>query len=219
VSDLTTRLRAVGRDRYHDKHPFHIAMHAGELSKEQMRAWVLNRYYYQTRIPIKDALIVSKSEDRAFRQAWIRRIHDHDDTGGGLDQWEKLAQGVGLDVAELRSLERVLPKVRVACDSYVTFVREKPLLEAVASSLTEFFAPDIMATRVRAWEKHYAWIDAGVLDYFRNRPAKATRDSGEALAFVLAHANTSEREDACVAALETKCGILWSMLDAIAEGP
>jgi pyrroloquinoline-quinone synthase len=218
VTDLTSRLRAVGRTRYHDKHPFHVAMHDGKLSKDQLRAWVQNRYYYQTRIPIKDAVILSRSEDRAFRRMWIHRIHDHDDPGGGLDQWEKLAAGVGLDVEDVRRLRGVKPAVRAACDSYVKFVREKTLLEAVASSLTEFFAPDIMATRVAAWKKHYAWIDANVLEYFESRPAKATRDSGEALAYVLAHAKTYAQEDACVVALETKCGILWSMLDAIAEG-
>lgn len=213
---LEDRLRAVGATRYHDKHPFHLAMHEGKLSAAQIRRWVENRYYYQTRIPIKDALILSKSEDREFRRAWIRRIHDHDDAGGGLDQWDKLAAGVGLDVAEVKSLRRVLPAVRFACDAYVSFVREKSLLECVASSLTEFFAPDIMRTRVLAWERHYPFVDRAVLDYFRARPEKATRDSGEALAFVRAHATSPELEDACVRALETKCEILWAMLDAIA---
>ncbi len=225
MSDLTARLREVGRTRYYDKHPFHVAMHAGTLSKEQLRTWVINRYYYQSIIPIKDAVILSKSAppalearaSREFRRDWIRRIHDHDDEGGGLDQWHKLAAGVGLDVDEVASLVRVRPAVRFACDAYVSFVREHTLLEAVASSLTEFFAPDIMRARVAAWEKHYPWIDTSVLDYFRNRPEKATRDSGDALAFVLAHAKSPTDEDACVAALETKCSILWAMLDAIAR--
>ena len=210
------RLRTEGRARYHDKHPFHVRMHEGTLTKAQIRAWVLNRYYYQTRIPIKDALIVSKSDDPDFRRKWIRRIHDHDDPGGGLELWEKLAEGVGLDVAKVRSLEDVLPAVRFACDAYVTLVREKTLLEAVAASLTEFFAPDIMRTRIAAWEKHYPnWIDPGVLGYFRSRPEKATRDSGEALDYVVAHATTRELEDLCVRALLVKCDILWTMLDAI----
>jgi pyrroloquinoline-quinone synthase len=215
VTDLASRLRAIGRERYHDKHPFHVAMHEGKLSREAVRAWVLNRHYYQTRIPIKDAIILSKSEDRVFRRMWIHRVHDHDDVGGGLDQWEKLAEGVGLDVAEVRSGKRVLPAVRFACDAYVTFVREHSLLEAVASSLTEFFAPDLMRTRIAAWEKHYTWVDAGVLAYFRGRPEKATRDSGEAVEFVLASATTLEAQDACALALTTKCDILWAMLDAI----
>lgn len=210
------RLRTEGRARYHDKHPFHVRMHEGTLSKEQIRAWVENRYYYQTRIPIKDALILAKSDDPAFRRAWIRRIHDHDDPGGGIELWEKLAEGVGLDVARVRSLENVLPGVRFACDAYVTLVRESSLLEAVAASLTEFFAPDIMRTRIAAWEKHYPdWIDPGVLAYFRSRPEKATRDSGEALAYVTSHATTKERQDACVRALLTKCDILWALLDAV----
>jgi pyrroloquinoline-quinone synthase len=215
VSDLVARLRAVGSERYHDKHPFHLAMHEGKLSRDAVRCWVLNRHYYQTRIPIKDAVILSKSEDRAFRRLWIRRIHDHDDEGGGLDQWEKLAEGVGLDVDIVRSGSQMLPAVRFACDAYVTFVKEHTLLEAVASSLTEFFAPDLMRTRIEAWEKHYGWVSKDVLVYFRGRPAKATHDSGEALAFVLANAVTQEKQDACVAALTTKCDILWAMLDAI----
>jgi pyrroloquinoline-quinone synthase len=217
VSALVERLRIVGRERYHDKHPFHVAMHEGKLGREALRAWVHNRYYYQARIPIKDAVILSKSEDRAFRRMWIRRIHDHDDAGGGLDQWEKLAEGVGLDVAVMRSATNVLPGVRFACDAYVTFVREHSLVEAVASSLTEFFAPDLMRTRIEAWEKHYTWVDKGLLDYFRGRPAKASHDSGEALAYVLANAQTPALEDACVRALETKCDILWALLDAIAD--
>jgi len=216
VTDLVARLRAIGRDRYHDKHPFHVAMHEGKLSKDDVRAWVLNRHYYQTRIPIKDALILSKSEDRVFRRMWIRRVHDHDDVGGGLDQWEKLAEGVGLDVGEVRSGTRVIPAVRFACDAYVTFVRERSLLEAVASSLTEFFAPDLMRTRIAAWEKHYTWVDKDVLAYFRGRPDRATRDSGEAVAFVVQNATAPETQDACVSALSTKCDILWAMLDAIA---
>lgn len=216
---MIERLRAVGAARYHDKHPFHVAMHEGTLSPEQIRAWVTNRYYYQTRIPIKDAIILSKSEDRAFRRAWIRRIHDHDDEGGGLDQWDKLAAGVGLDVDRVRRLQDVIPAVRFACDAYVTFVRDHALLECVASSLTEFFAPEIMKTRVLAWEKHYTFIDRDVLDYFRARPAKATRDSSEAFDYVVANAKTVAEQDACVRALETKCEILWAMLDAIAALP
>ena len=213
---LVDRLREVGATRYHDKHPFHVAMHEGKLTPDQIRAWVTNRYYYQTRIPIKDAIILSKAEDRAFRRAWIRRIHDHDDEGGGLDQWDKLAGGVGLDVERVGSLRDVKPAVRFACDAYVSFVRDHELLECVASSLTEFFAPEIMKTRVLAWEKHYAFIDRGVLDYFRARPDKAKRDSSEAIDYVLAHADTEEKQNACVRALETKCEILWALLDGLA---
>jgi pyrroloquinoline-quinone synthase len=214
-SDFEARLRNSGRDRYHDKHPFHVRMHEGSLSRDQIRAWVANRYYYQTRIPIKDALLISKSEDPAFRRMWIRRIHDHDDPNGGIAQWEKLATGVGLDASEVRSFRAVLPAVRFACDAYVSLVRGASLVEAVASSLTEFFAPDIMRTRIAAWEKFYPWIDSSVLEYFRSRPAKATRDSGEALEFVVTHATTAELQEACAAALATKCEILWALLDAV----
>jgi pyrroloquinoline-quinone synthase len=214
------RLRREGAGRYHSLHPFNVAMHAGALTREQLQRWVRNRYYYQTRIPIKDALILAKSDDPAFRRAWIRRIGDHDGTKegeGGLFEWCMLARAVGLDEAEVRSLARVLPAVRYACDSYVELVRERTLVEAVASSLTEHFAPDIMRTRVAAWETHYPWVDREALAYFRSRVPRATRDAQEALAFVARHATTAHLQEACVRALVDKCRILWAMLDAIAE--
>lgn len=215
---FVARLREEGEKRYHDKHPFHVRMHGGELSRAQIQAWVLNRYYYQTRIPIKDALVLSKSEDPAFRRSWIRRIHDHDGTRdgeGGLAQWERLASGVGLDVAEVRSLRRVLPGVRFACDAYVQLVRERPLVEAVASSLTEFFSPDIMARRIVAWETHYPWVDKDTLAYFRGRVDRAKADSREAIDFVLANAPTRASQERCIDALITKTEILWALLDAV----
>lgn len=215
---FVARLKEEGEKRYHDRHPFHIRMHAGELSREQIQGWVLNRFYYQTRIPIKDAIILSKSEDPVFRRSWIRRIHDHDgaqEGEGGLAQWLRLAKGVGLDVDEVKSLRRVLPAVRFACDAYVQLVRERPLLEAVASSLTEFFSPDIMARRIVAWEQHYPWVDAETLEYFRGRVTRAKADSREAIDFVLAHAKTREDQERCVDALITKTQILWALLDAV----
>jgi pyrroloquinoline-quinone synthase len=214
------RLRAEGAPRYHDRHPFNLRMHAGELSREDLQRWVRNRFYYQTRIPIKDAIILSKSEDPAFRRMWIHRIGDHDGTKegeGGLAEWLLLAKAVGLDPDEVRSCERVLPGVRYACDAYVQLVRERSLVEAVASSLTEHFAPDIMRTRIAAWEKHYPWVDSQSLAYFRSRVPRAARDAQEAIAFVTAGAKTREAQEACVRALVAKCTILWSMLDAIAE--
>ncbi len=214
------RLRAEGAARYHSAHPFNLRMHAGELTKPELERWVLNRYYYQTRIPIKDALIVSKSEDPAFRRAWIRRLGDHDGAGdgeGGLFEWIVLARALGLDDGEVRSLRRVLPAVRFACDSYVELVRSRSLVEAVASSLTEHFAPDIMRTRVAAWERHYPWVHRDALAYFRARVPRAARDAEEALAFVVEHATTVALQDACARALIDKCKILWAMLDAVAE--
>jgi pyrroloquinoline-quinone synthase len=218
TEDFVASLREEGKKRYHDLHPFHVKMHAGTLSRRQIQAWVENRYYYQTRIPIKDALLISKSEDPAFRRRWIRRIHDHDgveEGQGGLAQWERLAAGVGVDVARLRAHADVLPAVRFACDAYVTFVRERPLLEAVASSLTEFFSPDIMARRIAAWERHYPWVDGPTLEYFRGRVGRAKVDREEALAFVTGHARTRAEQDACVAALVRKTEILWALLDAV----
>lgn len=212
------RLRTEGKRRYHDQHPFHVEMHEGKLSADQIRGWVRNRYYYQTRIPIKDALILSKSEDRAFRRRWIHRIVDHDGGGegeGGLELWLKLAEGVGLDRGAVASLTDVLPAVRFACDAYVQLVRERSLVEAIAASLTEFFAPDIMAVRLAAWQKHYPWIDPSVQDYFRTRVTRARADSEEAVDLVVAHATSRDLQERCIAALVTKCEILWALLDAV----
>jgi len=214
--DFIELLRREGRERYHDQHPFHVRMHQGQLSKQALQLWVQNRFYYQTRIPIKDALILSKSEDSAFRRAWIRRIRDHDGDRageGGLELWLRLAEGVGLSRQDVSGLSHVLPGVRFACDAYVTFVREHSLLEAVASSLTEFFAPDLMTRRIAAWEKHYSWLEPSAIDYFRSRVPRATADSKEAIEFVVAGAVTRELQEKCVAALIRKTEILWHLLD------
>jgi len=211
-------LRREGETRYHDRHPYHVRMHEGRLSQRQLQQWVLNRYYYQTRIPIKDAIIVSKSEDPVFRRMWLHRIVDHDgerDGEGGLALWLRLAEGVGLDRAEVASFRSVLPGVRFACDGYVSLVRERSLVEAVASSLTEFFAPDLMSRRVLAWERHYPWVSPDMLAYFRSRVPRARRDSEEAIAFVVRHATSYELQERCVHALIRKTEILWHLLDCV----
>jgi len=212
------RLRGEGARRYHDAHPFHRRMHEGTLSRPELQQWVLNRYYYQTRIPIKDALILAKSEDPAFRRVWVHRLLDHDGDqpgAGGLAQWLKLAEAVGLDPAEVASCRGVLLGVRFACDAYVTLVRESPLVVAVASSLTEFFAPDLMSRRIEAWEKHYPWVAAAGLGYFRARVTRARHDSEEAVAFVVANAPTRALQEACVSALIRKTEVLWHLLDCV----
>jgi pyrroloquinoline-quinone synthase len=216
--DFVERLRAEGSKRYHDQHPFHLRMHEGKLSKAELQAWVLNRYYYQTRIPMKDALILSKSESPAFRRMWIHRLKDHDgekEGEGGLAKWLGLAEAVGLPRDEVASCARVHPGVRFACDGYVELVRNSPLVVAVASSLTEFFAPDLMSKRIAAWEQHYPWVAAAGLDYFRVRVTRARDDSKEAIAFVTAHATTRELQDQCVAALVKKTEVLWHLLDCV----
>ncbi len=214
--DFVALLRKEGVSRYHDQHAFHIRMHDGKLTREQLQAWVLNRYYYQTRIPIKDALILSKSEDPAFRRAWIRRIGDHDtEEVGGLARWLGLAEGVGLDRHAVETCRDVLPGVRFACDSYVSLVADSPLVVGVASSLTELFAPDLMSRRIVAWEQHYPWVGPGALAYFRDRVTRARRDGEEALAFVVQNADSRSLQQACVAALVRKTEILWHLLDCV----
>jgi pyrroloquinoline-quinone synthase len=217
-TEFVGRMRADGGSRYHDRHPFHLAMHEGRLTREQLRMWVQNRFYYQTRIPIKDALILSKSEDAAFRRFWIHRIVDHDGQKageGGLALWLRLSDGVGLDRDEVASCRSVLPGVRFACDAYVELVRHGTLLEAVASSLTEFFAPDLMSRRILAWEEHYPWVDPSVMDYFRTRVTRARTDSEEAVSYVTREATTRALQEKCLAALRKKTEVLWHLLDCV----
>jgi len=225
-ADFEGRLRAVGSARYHDHHPFHRRMHDGLLSPDELRTWVSNRYYYQTRLPIKDALILAKTEDREFRRKWTERIREQDGSSdddvvrragsnGGLELWLRLAEGVGLERERVENLSAVLPGVRSACDRYVSFVRDATLLEAVASSLTECFAPDLMARRAASFATHYPWISSGATAYFGARVTRARKDSEHGLSFVLDNATTASLQKLSVRALIAKCEILWSMLDAI----
>jgi pyrroloquinoline-quinone synthase len=216
--EFVARLRAEGTSRYHDLHPFHVAMHEGRLDRFQLQCWVINRYYYQTRIPIKDALIVAKSPDSVFRRGWLRRIIDHDGIvagQGGLELWLRLGEALGISRGRLASLNEVLPGVRFACDAYVTFVSGASLVEAVASSLTEFFSPDLMVRRIAAFEQHYGFVNPQALEYFRERVPRARRDSYEAIEFVLDHAVSRELQEACIQALIRKTEILWHLLDCV----
>ena len=218
AADFEARLRAIGEARYHHRHPFNLRMHAGTLLPEEIRTWVANRYYYQTRIPVKDGLILAKAPDPAFRREWVQRIHDHDGTRereGGLSLWLALADAVGLDRQRVESLADVLPGVRRACDAYVAFVESHDLLESVAASLTELFAGDIMAERIAAFERHYPWVATAGLRYFRARTEQAPADAAFGLAFVKRAARTRADQGRCAAALERKCEILWSLLDAV----
>jgi pyrroloquinoline-quinone synthase len=212
------RLRAIGHERYHDRHPFHHRLHAGGCAPDEVRAWVINRYYYQSRIPMKDAAFMSRVEDPALRRAWRGRIEDHDGTAdneGGIRRWLRLAQAVGLDPDYVASTAGVLPATRFAVDAYVRFVRDRTLLEAVASSLTELFAPAIHARRIEGLLAHYAFADDASLGYFRNRLAEAPKDVAFGLAWVLDHADTAEKQDAAAGALIFKTEVLWAQLDAL----
>ena len=215
---FTERLRTVGREHYHDKHPFHALMNRGELDREQLRVWAANRFYYQKNIPIKDAILLSRIPHRDLRQKWIQRIIDHDGTPtevGGIEKWLRLGEAMGLSRDDIEGDSLLLPGVRYAVDAYVEFVRTRPWVEAVASSLTELFAPALMAQRLSAFEKYYTWIDKDGLAYFRARLTQAPRDSEHGLAVVLEHCTTPEVQRKAVAALKFKCDLLWAQLDAL----
>jgi pyrroloquinoline-quinone synthase len=217
TESFVAALRAQSR-RYHDQHPFSRRMNEGSLSRGQIQGWVANRFYYQETIPRKDAAILSNCPEREVRRRWVRRIHDHDGTAdgeGGIEAWLRLGEAVGLTREEVEDERHVVPGVRFAVDAYVTFARTRPWVEAVASSLTELFAPDLMADRLAAFERHYPWIDPGGLAYFRARLTQAPRDSEHALQVVTERCRTPDQRAAAVAALSFKCDVLWSMLDAI----
>lgn len=216
--EFTEQLRQVGRQRYHDQHPFHLRMNAGELTRDQVQCWVANRFYYQKSIPIKDALLLSRCPVREVRRHWVQRIIDHDGTDsqpGGIEKWLRLADAVGLSRTDLEGNALLLPGVRYAVDAYVQYVGTQPWIEGVASSLTELFAPQLMKERLAAFEEYYTWIDPDALAYFRSRPPLATRDSEHGLATVLQFCKTNEQQRRAVAALQFKCDVLWAQLDAI----
>ena len=211
------QLRRVGRT-YHDRHPFHVLMNQGKLTRQQLQGWVANRFYYQIQIPIKDAAILSNCPERDIRRAWIQRILDHDGMDadlGGIEKWLRLGEAVGLKRGELLAQERLLPGVRYAVDAYVTFCRTQPWIIAMASSLTELFAPALMSRRIAAFERHYPWVKEEGLRYFRGRLTQAPRDADFALRLVVERCQSRELQESAVAALKFKCELLWAMLDAM----
>jgi pyrroloquinoline-quinone synthase len=218
--EFIARLRAQGA-RYHNLHPFHVRMDAGGLTREELQRWVANRFYYQKCIPLKDAAILANCPEIAVRRRWIQRIIDHDGTAegtGGTESWLRLGDALGVTRDELLSEQGVLPGVRYAVDAYVNFARQKPWIEAVASSLTELFGPGAMRVRLAAFERHYPWIDPAGLEYFRTRLVQAPRDAQYALDLTVERCTTREQQDAAVAALRFKTEVLWAQLDAIERG-
>jgi coenzyme PQQ biosynthesis protein C len=216
--ELEAALRDMGARRYHRLHPFHGLLHGGKCSKGQVQAWALNRYYYQAIIPLKDASLIARCEDLALRREWRSRLVDHDGAAegeGGLARWLRLTDGLGLDRDYVVSTRGLLPATRFAGDAYVRFVRERSLLEAVASSLTELFSPTIISERVAGMLASYPFVTAATLAYFDKRPPLAKRDSDFALDYVRRHATTQQMQQEVLAALEFKCDVLWAMLDAL----
>jgi pyrroloquinoline-quinone synthase len=216
--EFEARLRDKGKG-YHIHHPYHIAMNSGGLTRAQVRGWVVNRFYYQVSIPLKDAALMSNCPDREVRREWIQRVLDHDGTHGdegGIEAWLRLAEAVGLEREEVTSLRHVLPGVRFAVDAYVSFARTRPWQESVTASLTEMFAPEIHKSRLANWPEHYPWIDAEGYGYFRKRLKEARRDVEFALGFTLDQYRTREQQQRALDILQFKLDVLWSMLDAMA---
>jgi pyrroloquinoline-quinone synthase len=217
ANDLVARLRKIGEERYHHRHPFHLLMHEGKLSRGQLQAWAINRFCYQSQIPIKDAALIARCDDAELRRLWRKRILDHEGEPGkpgGIEKWLRLVEATGLTREQAMRGEGVLPATRYAVDAYVKFVSQKTLLEAVASSLTEMFAGSLIALRMDAMRKHYPWL-AGGLSYFEARVTQAPEDANLALDWVVKHAQTPQEKDLACDALRAKCDILWAQLDAL----
>jgi pyrroloquinoline-quinone synthase len=218
AEEFESRLRALGRS-YHIHHPFNVMLNSGRADPVQIRAWVANRFYYQISIPLKDAAVLSNCDDRVVRRNWVQRILDHDGYGdepGGIESWLRLAEAVGLKRAEVESLSRVLPGVRFAVDAYVNFARRAPWPEAVCSSLTELFAPEIHKQRLAGWPEYYPWIDRGGLHYFQSRVSLARRDVEFGLAITLERFKTRAQQERALDVLRFKLDVLWQMNDAMA---
>jgi pyrroloquinoline-quinone synthase len=216
-SEFTQQLFAKEK-QYHIHHPFHIAMHQGRLTATQIHCWVYNRFYYQIKLPCKDAAIIANCDDRAIRKKWLTRIIDQDgvdDEQGGIDSWIELAQACAITKQDLLSLNQVLPGVRFAVDAYVNFAKTAAWYEAACSSLTELFAPTIHQQRVDYWPLHYPWIKPEGLNYFKSRIDKAQRDVEQGLAITLQYFTTRSQQQRALDILQFKLDILWSMLDAI----
>jgi pyrroloquinoline-quinone synthase len=217
-AEFEQRLRERGR-AYHIHHPFNVMLNSGRATREQIRGWVANRFYYQINIPIKDAAILGNCPERAVRRNWVQRILDHDGHGedpGGIECWLRLAEAVGLARAEVESLAQVLPGVRFAVDAYVNFARRAPWPEAVCASLTELFAPEIHRQRLAGWPEHYPWIEPAGLAYFQGRVTQARRDVEFALATTLERFETRAAQERALEVLQLKLDILWQMNDAMA---
>jgi pyrroloquinoline-quinone synthase len=220
--ELRAALRQVGEERYHHRHPFHLLMHEGKLSRGQLQAWALNRYYYQSIIPIKDAIILSRSTDSKFRRAWRKRIIDHDGSdkagepkpNGGIVRWIKLAEATGLERERVERAEGILPATRFIGNEYLNLVRTRPFVECVASSLTELFSRDLIVLRMEKLRQHYPWLASG-LDYFEARLTEAPEDAAFAIEYVFEHAATRAEQEGAIQALRDKCDILWAQLDAL----
>ena len=215
---LEAALRQIGAERYHSLHPFHKLLHGGELNRGQVQAWVLNRYYYQCSIPRKDAALLSRCEDVELRRGWRHRIEEHDGGGGnegGIERWLVLAEAVGLERERVMSTREILPATRFAVDAYIRFVRDRSLLEAVASSLTELFAPKIHAERIAGLLEHYDFANERTMAYFKRRLKEAPEDVRFGLAYVVQEARTREQQELVLDAVRFKTDVLWAQLDAL----
>lgn len=216
--EMVAELERIGRERYHSLHPFHRLLHDGRLDHGQVQAWALNRYYYQCSIPRKDLTLMARISDVELRREWRSRVIDHEgdiDGSGGIQRYLQLCERLGLDLDYVRSCEGILPGTRFAVDAYVAFVRERSVLEAIASSLTELYAPAIHRERIAGLSKHYPWADDYALAYFRKRIDQARRDVDFGRAWVLEHARTRTDQDAVLAAVRFKTDVLWAQLDAL----
>ena len=222
ADEFEAKLREKGTS-YHIYHPFHVMMAEGKLTKKQLQGWVANRFYYQTAIPLKDAAILSNCPDREIRREWILRIIDHDGCdlngihdAGGIEAWIRLGEAVGLTRDDVTSLRLLAPAARFAVDAYINFARRQPWQEAIASSLTELFAPHIHQQRITTWPEQYPWVETEGLQYFKNRLTQARRDVQHGLRFTLEYFSQSRAlQERALEILQFKLDVLWALADAI----
>lgn len=217
-AEFLEQLNQIGETRYHSLHPFHQLLHNGHLNHGQVQAWALNRYYYQWSIPRKDLALMARIDNLELRRAWRSRVIDHEgdvDGVGGIGRYLQLCERLELDLDYVRSLKGLLPATRFAVDGYINFVQSRSTLEAIASSLTELYAPAIHKARIAGLSRHYDWADDYALAYFKKRIAEATRDVDFGRAWILQYARTRSQQEAVLDAVRFKTDVLWSQLDAL----
>ena len=205
-------------ERYHITHPLHKDMDEGKMNREQIQAWVANRFYYQINIPRKEAELLTNATSRDYRNKWIQQIlHNdtHSDDPGRTEAWLGLGDACELTQDEMWSHNQVLPGVKFAVDAYVNFAKRSSWQDAVCSSLTELFVPEIHQQQLSNWSEHYPWVKQEGVVHFQKRLSQGQCDVDKALAFTLDYFQTRRQQMHALEILNFKFDVLWGMLDAM----
>ncbi len=214
---LTKYVKRSLEPRYFLNHPFMKLFYAGRLTNEQIRAWIVNRFYYQKQMPLKDSIILANCTDTAARKLWLQRLMKREGVGGyrgDVEGWAMLAEAAGISRKTLENTE-VLPGVRFAVDAYLNFVKTVSWVEGVAASLPELLAVNELPKRIEALRRHYGWIGREGVEFFIERLSYIKEDIELVLELLTTHIRNNIMLKKCFEAARYNCNVHWSMLDAI----